>query len=731
MQKKELRSLKRINATQKMVRMAQDNKKELKYQSRFCDDNYLKRNTVYDMMVRCQQRGAYLMICIFLPEKIAKGELTPTYEIYCNLEGKEYITRILQNGREQKWITAMADNIDGLYYRFSENWYYKGTEQRIWQNPEGKKTIQNLLGTKDKGLRGLIEWQREVRAEHIKEKEEKQQAPWDADMALIPDIFPSFDAWMRKKATEEYFIFYEYSQKTDIKGYCSHCGRMVTVIRPKHNDFGTCSHCGVRAKYKSKGKIKTLATREYYGQVIQKIRGGIVARRFRQRQWYQGTDCKNPKSYLYETERILLMDDGTTKRYYYGNYKNKKWRFIFDSDYTVERKRFYHPCSMKLYTRNLSVLKKTILKNSTVDMWEVLPMGVFDYIALERKYPLIEKVVKIGMFRFARQLLSIRLEEITMMLNDSQTELTKILKLDRARLNRMKTMDGELNHLEWLQYEKTICRIFPDEMIRDFAENNILPGSLGFLPLPLKHVKIWNYMKKQKELCLMSMLDVYDTWRDYINMAESENMDITNEMIWKPKDLYKAHQQLVMIRMHGEIEQEAEKLARKWPKVNDQLPKLQKYEYSDGKFVVIAPKTIADIVREGRILQHCVHTCDFYFDRIGRDESYLFFLRRADSKDVPWYTLEVEPNGNIRQKRTTGDNQNKDFKQTVKFLKKWQKEFVQRMNEEEKELGVKADQARVREYAELRENGNKIWHGRLAGKLLADVLENDFMAAEL
>jgi len=28
----------------------------------------------------------------------------------------------------------------------------------------------------------------------------------------------------------------------------------------------------------------------------------------------------------------------------------------------------------------------------------------------------------------------------------------------------------------------------------------------------------------------------------------------------------------------------------------------------------------------------------------------------------------------------------------------------------------------------LRKNGNQVWHGRLAGKLLVDVLEADFMA---
>ena len=48
---------------------------------------------------------------------------------------------------------------------------------------------------------------------------------------------------------------------------------------------------------------------------------------------------------------------------------------------------------------------------------------------------------------------------------------------------------------------------------------------------------------------------------------------------------------------------------------------------------------------------------------------------------------------------------------------------------EEKELGKKAEQARIQEYEKLRKDGNKVWHGKLAGKLLVDVLEADFMAA--
>jgi hypothetical protein len=62
-------------------------------------------------------------------------------------------------------------------------------------------------------------------------------------------------------------------------------------------------------------------------------------------------------------------------------------------------------------------------------------------------------------------------------------------------------------------------------------------------------------------------------------------------------------------------------------------------------------------------------------------------------------------------------------------LEKWQQYFRKQLTEEEKQLGEKANKLRIENYANLRKNGNKIWHGKLAGQLLADVLEQDFMEA--
>ena len=129
-------------------------------------------------------------------------------------------------------------------------------------------------------------------------------------------------------------------------------------------------------------------------------------------------------------------------------------------------------------------------------------------------------------------------------------------------------------------------------------------------------------------------------------------------------------------------------------------------------------------------LQHCIHTCDYYFERINIKESYLLFLRRTGEESAPYYTLEVEPSGNIRQKRTTGDNQNKDFNQAIPFLKKWQKEIKARLTDEDKELGKKSNELRKKELAQLRKDNKTVWNGPLRGKLLAEVLEADFMDAE-
>lgn len=118
-----------------------------------------------------------------------------------------------------------------------------------------------------------------------------------------------------------------------------------------------------------------------------------------------------------------------------------------------------------------------------------------------------------------------------------------------------------------------------------------------------------------------------------------------------------------------------------------------------------------------------------YYERISSEESYIVFLRYTDKPSRPWYTLEIEPGGTIRQKRSYSNEQYSDLQEAVPFLKEWQQVVQKRMDEKERKLAVESKEKRNKEFEELTVNGNIIHTGRYAGKLLVDELMKDLMEA--
>lgn len=724
MRKENLRKLRALPATKAMMEKGKQYKTVQKKD--WYGKTYEKTVHAYDALARVQNLDGYIKVAIFLPVDMLKDIQTPRYEIFLNVPGGEYITRELdEDGQEVRWLTSMVRNLPEV--DFGWGWY--GEPRTDYLNHDARITLDALpleRPRKSVGLDRLDDWQQEQRDNAIKRREAREQAPWDADMKLVPKITPGFTEWMRKDAASEYYLIYEYDPKGQSTGYCSRCKTKVPIREPRHNKKSVCIHCGAKVTMKAHTRLQTLHTEEYRGQIIQKFDGGIVIRTFWQKQWYRDRPYTSPHICHGEQERIMVFDNGTVKRYYWGNYKNKFTRWIEEKGWNAATS--YGGRGIKLYKKNLASVKKhSALKQSALDLWPELPLPVSRYIAVEKGCPAVEMLARIGMFKLAEELISERYDKN--LLQEDATEIAKMLKIDKQRLKRLKDMDGNLDALRWLQYEKQADTIWPDEMIRDFGKEKLKTSAFNFLKPPIGFVKCYNYLKKQSASSGDSFYQTWRTWQDYINMAEQLKMNTALEQIARPKDLKLAHDECVAIQRSKGLEKQAKEIEKKWPKVSDQLPKLKKFEFTAGDYCIVAPKRVYDIVREGVILSHCVHTCDYYFSRIQTDESYLFFLRKSAAPDVPWYTLEVEPSGNIRQKRTTGDNQNPDFQKAVPFLKKWQKHFAKQLTEEEKELGKIANELREENYKNLRQNGNRVWHGKLAGQLLADVLEADFMAA--
>lgn len=728
MQKEMLRGLKRIYATPAMIRNAQNNMLDepIIYD---CGWHTYKYDTKYDLMIRCQSRGKILMIAVFLPQNIAKGYKYPNYEIYCNPEGDEYITRVRHatDGKEIKWSSAMICNLDKVdnirYFDYGLPERFK--KAAIWQSYEGKDEIRQFLKVKEIGLKGILEYQRRCKVRNIEKIEKREQKPWDDELALTPPILPGFERWSKHEAADENFIFYKSIHSAT--GYCSYCEKEVPLIKPQRNKDGRCPCCHRKIKYKLRNKIKSLHTIPRTTTCIQKINdgGGCVIRKYRVFAYYRDNAYDKPSWRYQEEERIFIYDNGEMSFYTYRYYKNKYMRFCKENR-TIPIDSWYGNYG-KLYRRNLKALTKTILKSSAIMLWKELPCSLERYLFVEKNNPVIEMLAKINLLGLAKEIVQTNYDKN--LLNQDATELSKALKIDSARLKRLKNMSPTTITLKWMQYEKMANTIWPDCMISEFGQNRIGINELNFLPQPVKYVKAYNYIKRQQTLSGETFHQTFITYRDYYNLAEQNKWNMTSTQISIPKDLKLAHTNAILFARGESIKEQAKKLEKKWPNCNKILPNLKKYEYSNKEYSIVAPVCIEDMVKEGISLNHCMDHTDFYYDRIQKHEAYPFFLRKTSQKDIPWYTLEVEASGNIRQKRTTGDNQNLDLEAAIPFLYEFMANFKKVMNEEERAQGKKADKKRKEEYKKLREEQKKVWHGKLAGQLLADVLEADFMQA--
>lgn len=120
-------------------------------------------------------------------------------------------------------------------------------------------------------------------------------------------------------------------------------------------------------------------------------------------------------------------------------------------------------------------------------------------------------------------------------------------------------------------------------------------------------------------------------WDDYLNMAKRCNLPAKKF----PPSVKLAHD--VMLKNFNEIGdmKYAESFAQQ-AEVNKQ------WEYQDESlgFALIVPKTVRELIEEGRTLRHCVGSYD---KRVAKGQTVILFLRQISDLTKPLYTVEWNP----------------------------------------------------------------------------------------
>lgn len=437
---------------------------------------------------------------------------------------------------------------------------------------------------------------------------------------------------------------------------------------------------------------------------------------------YQNPDCG-----IKEENRVIFDKNYNGVVYSYEDFRQRGHRWCFRGNTGYSNYSLYYVKHLQVYKRNIPSLAKSVLCKTGLPQMlkEYGSLDVVTYMEAVSAMPYIEKLVKAGLIHLSYEIV---FDGKSLEVSSSTGELHKILKINKQELHRLQATEGGVLYLKWLQFENKRKINLPDDIIYYFEENSILPKDLDFISDRMSIVRIVNYLKKQRNPKNYTIKQLLTTWADYLAMAERLKRNTFDEYVYRPKDLLRAHTQAVSDCSIVDIAEKAKELAEVYPHVEDIYHSIQnKYSYADEDYTIVVPQKIDDILQEGMTLRHCGRNAERYLDRIESQDSFVLFLRRTKEVDTPYYTLEVEPSGCIRQTRSFDDEQYDDIKDARDFLAKWQIEIQSRLTSEDYVLAEKSTAQRIESYQELRRTNAKIMNGSLTGYLLADVLEADFM----
>jgi DNA-directed RNA polymerase subunit RPC12/RpoP len=641
-----------------------------------------------------------------------------------NTDSSEYAT--LQQG---KWTNNSIDVLLGSGDRYSLWYGYGSIRSHILASIQISKedtelVLKNVIVSHaSDAFNAISQAESEYRFHsNIKKYNSKERRIREL-MEQVPDIpnHEEFVTWAFKQGINMHFAMKEPVSK---KYFCtSCCGEIEDAAKHRNNDLITCPHCGQTLTLLKHKKTNNQIIPVALVQPIDDEKS--VVRHFRI--WFTIQGGYQIEASMTEETRLIMYkeNDSLKPRYrytiYYNAYgdwqdtnpQNRKWHqgYLYNAGIDEAFKdtiyeqwtNLFKLMSAAGYKCNFNRLMAWH-EDAAVDFAELLYKGRF--------YRLLQELSeRVGYWEGKVYGL---LEPVRGLSLEATFEIS-----DKQRINRLRDHNGGYEMLRWMQWSDETGYKISDATLSWVLKNSFVPRDLENFEFTLEQAM--NYIERQRRESYKgkSAKVVLEQYTDYIKMAIKLHKDVTDAMIYKPRDLKKYHDEYVLEIERRAAEIKAEEYSEKFSEAEQVLGEIKdKFEYAAGDYFIIVPDRIVDIVTEGAYLHHCVGSTDRYFDRIKQHETYICFMRRSESPEEPFYTIEVEPGGTIRQHRGMFDEE-PEIEKVKPFLRKWQKEIKRRMKAEDYDRAAASKVLREENIAELKQKGNT----RVLDGLLEDFME--------
>lgn len=667
---------------------------------------------------------------------------------------------VTETGEHEYWKPKTGWNVGKLKgcmgAKPNENYWMQTKEVMLgvkFDSKEDEELLKNTGFTTRTWTKDI--WYRIEAAEEMYDCEKR----WGAEdrrqyrllelMKKLPSVPGNIADWLFRITGNQEYMFWDKEEKS----YgCTSCESVIEEKRLKKengvkkildNDTVTCPVCGKKMTVKKRKKRITVKTPFYLIQEAEEEAGAI---RFFDA-WVEWRYAWKG-AYVDEGIRIMAYKPGSKnkskKRFdiYYKQYQGYK-RCGFDRGNNGNRRAkdgiLYQGNIQKalehtVYASAGRLLEQMAAAGTKLNYNDLL-IGAYGYVNYVRtveylfkgrfKNLLRETVNHTEWWGCAKYYGTLHL--------DGETAEEVLGLEDRQKINRLRDMDGGQAELEWLRWSDRTGKKLPQQTLEWMTKQSIKPNHLMRSAKHMNPQQIQNYLEKQKQTQYpeRTQKEILEQWEDYLQMCEALGKKMDDEMVYRPRELKRRHDEIVQnmdqLRILKSLEsdkegkkQYAQEMREKYPQAESILQDIKsRYEYENEEYRIIVPENLVQIVEEGRALHHCAGSTERYFERIESRETYICFLRRKETPQIPYYTIEVEPSGTIRQHRSYLDEE-PGIEEIRGFLREWQQEVRKRLTAEDRRLAKISEVKREKNIEELKQKNNT----RVLKALEEDFLEN-------
>lgn len=638
------------------------------------------------------------------------------------------------------WGTQNLKTAIGLneYWEYGET-YKQIKRERFRLSKQDESKLCELIDTryiygKRDAMDRIVDAEQDYGRYKRERAEERRCDRVKAMMDRIPEIPKGIKEWIDQRETGgKNFCMKLKGQK---KYSCTYCGKTFDKLPGKirNNDMMECPECKKQIRYLTYKKHINIKT---HFCMIQPVDDEVsVARHFT-----AVIDCEpgyKKDIGLKEDVRIILFKHPQKKKcdLYYEQWTNSEWvsegdvgTGDFDNKSNHANKREYPG-----YLYDGGIVEA--LKDTAYEKWSRL-FAQMSAAGQKADYNNLmaagtESLVRVMELLFRGRFYRLLNEESQYTwhcegsyfgnLNLKGNSIEQVFKIaDRQKINRIRDKNGGAYMLEWMRWSEENEEKISEKALEWLTKNNITQEDMDWAIGNMSIEQTMNYIERQRSESYpcMSPKGILGQYGDYMDMCKKLHKDLRDEMVYRPRELKRRHDEAVAEIERRNAELVAEEYSEKFGEAEQVLAEIKdKFTYSGEQFFIMVPERIVDIVTEGNYLHHCAGATDRYFDRIKQHETYICFLRKTEEPDIPFYTIEVEPGGTIRQHRGMYDEEPEI--ETVKpFLREWQKEIRKRMSREDHERAATSKVKRQENIEELREKNNT----RVLNGLMEDLME--------